>query len=242
MNRSEAVKAIVNPIVEFATTFTSGKSGLGVEFEKMYGDMGGDKSKGFARRICGELMAVLYVSSSYSLTTMDDGNLRYNKLSDNINVAMAGALSSILLPQINHPTYEEASRIFLSTIQTYAEYLNGVSLAGLDNFLSIIKTAGISSSTDIRKQKALAFRLWTLVCLERVLLGDNFRPEKQGALCFMLISEVNRMADDFEKVFTEYCGPSPVLVPDVKKGCLLPFALFWFVFCASVVAGYKLFA
>ena len=242
MDKQEAVQLIMNSIMEFATNFISGKCDLGIEFEKKFGDLGGDKPKGFTRRICGEVMAAFFVSSSYSLTTIDNGDFRYNKLASSLHVAMAGALSAMLIPQIEHPTYEESSKVFMSTMQTYTEYLNGVSCAGLDNFLSIIKAAGMSAPSDICKQKALAFRLWALVCLERVLLGNHFRPEKQGALCFMLIDDANRLSDNFEHIFTEYCGPSPFSSSESKKGCLLPLFLIFGVFFSGAVAGCKLFA
>ena len=66
--------------------------------------------------------------------------------------------------------------------------------------------------------------------------------EKQGALCFMLIDDANRLSDNFEHIFTEYCGPSPFSSSESKKGCLLPLFLIFGVFFSGAVAGCKLFA
>ena len=236
MTDDEAVHLIVDHMMKKLIDFAAGKNELEKQFERKFEELGEQKARGvriyYPKSNYGEMMVAFFAASICSLTALDCGFVRYNKLSDKLFFAMAGA--SALDNDSNDSN--ELSRRYFEKAKMYFDYLDGAFSAGLSNFLAILSKAHVNIPKDPLEAKALAFRLWSLVCLEHVLLGQYFKVEHEGELCFMLLDMVNDVARNTERVFTEYCGPSPMPAAPAQKGCLLPLGLIFGVIFAATAA------
>lgn len=237
MTKDEAVNKIAYGILTPTVDFFSGKDETEKEFERTFEELGEQKRRGiriyYPMQMIREFVAAYFIAATYSLVAKDCGSSRHSVLAKDLSAAFTGFTSK------DGDDTMASIRRFNATVQMYQEYLNGVLSTGMPNFFSIIAKAGLSMPIDEREKKALAYRLWTLVCLERILLGTFYKPQRQGDLCFRFLSRANQFAADMEHVFAEYCGPCTTCPEPVAgsgtSGCLVPLlvvigSLFSFVF------------
>ena len=239
MTKNEAVNQIAYGILEPTVEFFSGKDEAETEFARTFEELGEQKRRGiriyYPSQMIREFVVAYYIAATYSLVTKDGGDSRHSVLGKDLSAAFTGFTSN------DGEDTMLSIRRFNATVQMYQEYLNGVSSTGMPNFYSVIAKAGLPMPVDDCEKKALAYRLWTFVCLERVLLGTFYKPERQGDLCFRFLPMANQFASDMERVFTEYCGPCTACPKPIAErgsgtcGCLVPLlavigSLFSFVF------------
>jgi len=242
MTEDEAVKKIIDPLMHKTLEYFSKTNDI--EFEKTFEDIVEQKQRGvrvyYPMSIYPEVMIAFHVASSYTLTTLDGDNSRYNVLAKGLGAAMAG-----ISARDNKSDIKDCIRQYNEKSGLYVEYLNGVRSVSSPHFLSIIDRAGLPIPSDSKEQDALSYRLWSMVCLERILLGKYYKPERQGDLCFRFADMAKEFADNMRRVADEYCGPVVTKtvntsVSNNKSGCLVPFVVMFSAIVGGVAAVLKL--
>lgn len=234
MTRSEATKKIFNKFVQRSLDLFLGKDSLGIAFEKAFGELGEWEKRGVQiydpSLVSNEFTIVCYMAAVYSLLAHDKSPVRFDLLCPDIQIAFGAAATSG-----STLSYEQIRRHFNDRVIMYKEYLTGVSSTG-PYFTDIIRRAGVPFPSDTWEITATAYRLWLLEWFEHLLLGDYYKKERQGDLCFRFLPVLEELSAYMEKVVTEFCGTvetqrhlQDIATGSANKGratgCLVPLLL-----------------